>query len=195
MSATPRPAVLLVLGLLLIPAASQAQTSPSSPPPAQSEREPTMREPSMRELGAMMGQMMGQMGAMMGDMAQTMGGSMQRMMERMQKEGLQDPKNQHIEGKLAFLKAELQITSAQENAWNVFADSMRKAVAMKPANAAGREGGGATLPERMDDQTRQLEWRLAVLQAKQAAIAKLYTQLDAKQKTLADTLIEQIGLV
>lgn len=190
MSAVPHPAVLLVLGLLLSPATAQAQTSPSSPPPPQSER-----EPSMRELGAMMGQMMGQMGAMMGDMAQTMGGSMQRMMERMQKEGLQDPKNQHIEGKLAFLKAELQITSAQENAWNAFADSMRKAVAMKPANAAGREGGGATLPERMDDQTRLLQHRLAVMQAKKAAIDRLYTQLDSKQKSMADDLIEQIGLV
>ena len=45
------------------------------------------------------------------------------------------------------------------------------------------------------DGTRALEARLSALQARQAAIAKLYTQLDARQKTLADELIEQIGLV
>lgn len=183
--------VLLVLplaaALLAAPAALFAQAA--APPPRNEQGE---REPSMREMGAMMGQMMGQMGEMMGDMAQTMGSTMQRMLERMQKDGLQDPKNQHIEGKLAFLKAELQITSAQETAWASFADAMRKAAAIK---APAHEGRAATLPERLDDQARQLEWRLSVLQAKQAAIDALYTQLDAKQKTLADDQIEQIGLV
>lgn len=183
-------AAILLLAATLIPLPSAAQTAP--PPQGQSEREPAAREPSMREMGAAMGQIMGQMGQMMGEMAQTMGGTMQRMMEKMQKEGLSDPKTEHIEGKLAFLKAELQITAAQESAWTGFADAMRKAVAIK---TTAREGRGATLPERMDDQTRALEGRLAVLQAKQAAIQKLYTQLDAKQKTLADDLIEQIGLV
>lgn len=178
-------AAILFAALPFAPA--QAQTAPREPG-AESER-----EPSMRELGAMMGQMMGQMGAMMGDMAQTMGGTMQRMIERMQREGgLSDPKNEHIEGKLAFLKAELQITAAQENAWKTFADAMRKAAAIRPVT---REGRGASLPERLDDRTRALEARLSALQARQAAIAKLYTQLDARQKTLADELIEQIGLV
>lgn len=183
--------VLLVLplaaALLAAPAVLFAQASAPPPPNKQGER-----EPSMPEMGAMMGQMMGQMGEMMGDMAQTMGSTMQRMLERMQKDGLQDPKNQHIEGKLAFLKAELQITSSQDAAWASFAASMRKAAAIK---APAREGRAATLPERLDDQARQLEWRLSVLQAKQAAIDALYTQLDAKQKTLAEDLIEQIGLV
>jgi hypothetical protein len=186
--AASHPALVFLLAwLLAAPAPLHAQTTPPRDQDGPSEREPTMRE-----LGAMMGQMMGQMGEMMGDMAQNMGSTMQRMMERMQKEGsLRDPKNEHIEGKLAFLKAELQITSSQENAWAGFADAMRKAAAMKPP---GREGG-ATLPERMEDQTRMLQHRLAVMQAKKTAIDKLYAQLDARQKGLADDLIEQIGLV
>ena len=192
MSAIPHHAAILLLGFLLIPAVPLAQTAP--PQQGQSERAPSTREPSARELGESMGQVMEQMGRMMGNMAQSMGGSMQRMMDAVQREaGLRDRKDEHIEGKLAFLKAELQITSAQETAWNAFADAMRKAVAMKPA--AGREGRGGTLPERLDDQTRSLEGRLAVLQAKKAAIDRLYGHLDSRQKTLADDLIEQIGLV
>lgn len=175
-------AALLSAALLLPPAAAQ---TPKAEPPD--------REPTARELGEAMGEAMGQMGRMMGDMAQTMGGTMQRMLDAMQKErDLQEQQNRHIEGKLAFIRAELQIAPAQEKAWADFADAMRKAAATRPAETGSR---GATLPERLDRQTRQLEDRLAALQAKKSAIDRLYSHLDAKQKTLADDLIEQIGLV
>lgn len=182
-----RPALFLLLAsLLAAPAALHAQATPP-------RNEETGREPSMQELGEAMGKVMEQMGQMMGSMAQTMGGSMQRMMDAIQKEtGLRGKQDEHIEGKLAFLKAELQITAAQEGAWKSFADAMRKAAAMKPP---GPGSGGGTLPERLDDQARLLEGRLAVLQAKKAAIDRLYAQLDSKQKSMADDLIEQIGLV
>ncbi len=186
MTAIPHPAAILLLVLLLGPAAAQAQTAP----PAQ---ESAGQEPSARELGAAMGQVMEQMGRMMGGMAQSMGGSMQRMLDAMQKEaGLQGGKNEHIEGKLAFLKAELKITPAQEKAWESFAAAMRKAAAM---TLPGGAGAGATLPERMDSQARLLQGRLAMLQAKKDAIDRLYAVLSAEQKTSADDLIEQIGLV
>lgn len=188
--AIPLAAILLSAALLL-PTALPAQTAPTKP----SDRESSTQEPSARELGETMGQVMEQMGRMMGNMAQNMGGSMQRMLDAVQKEaGLRGRQDEHIEGRLAFLRAELQIASAQENAWNAFADAMRKASAMKPA-AAGTDGRGSTLPERLDGQARQLQGRLAMLEAKKAAIDRLYGHLDSRQKTLADDLIEQIGLV
>jgi hypothetical protein len=41
---------------------------------------------------------------------------------------------EHVEGRLAFIKAELKITDAQQPQWNAFADAVRE--------RAGREGDG-----------------------------------------------------
>jgi hypothetical protein len=46
----------------------------------------------------------------------------------------------HVEGSLAFLKTELEITRRQESAWNSFADAYRDFAASKPAMMM--QGGG-----------------------------------------------------
>jgi hypothetical protein len=73
-----------------------------------------------------------------------------------------------IEGRIAFLRAELKITDAQASAWNAFADALRAnaqklgqaraAMAHQPA-AAGQHHA-ATMAERLDTQERWLQARL-----------------------------------
>lgn len=190
-------AVLAMLAAPALPALAQAPQAPADqdhsthhPGAEQKPTPPAAAAPATPAAPGMgMGMMQGGQGQMpmMGNMGQMMGGDMHRMMEMMHGRGMMmDRGIRHLEGRLAFLKTELQITSAQENAWASFAEAMRKAAATKPAT--GHDGKPATLPER-------LQHRLAVMQAKKAAIDALYTQLDAKQKVLADDMIEQIGLV
>jgi uncharacterized small protein (DUF1192 family) len=194
-------AVIAMLAAGALPAQAQVSQAPAdqdhsahhpdadqktAPPAAAAPATPARPGMGMGGMGMMQGGQ-GQM-PMMGNMGgQMMGGDMHRMMEMMHGRGMMmDGGVRHLEGRLAFLKTELQITSAQEDAWASFAGAMRKAAATKPAT--GREGQAATLPERLDS-------RLATLTARKAAIDRLYAQLDAKQKSLADDLIERIGLL
>lgn len=177
------------------PGGDQKTAPPAGAAPA------TPARPGMGGMGMMQGGMMqggqGQM-PMMGNMGQMMGGDMHRMMEMMHGRGMMmDGGARHLEGRLAFLKTELQITSAQENAWNAFAEAMRKAVAA-PAAAGPRQdqaSKSSALPDRLDDQVQRQQSRVSMLQAKKAAVEQLYRQLSAEQKKMADDLIEQIGLV
>ena len=72
-------------------------------------------------MGGMMGQQDGQPG-MMGNMGQMM--PMMRQMMMGQQGGMGMP-FEHVEGRIAFLKAELKITDAQAPQWNAFADTLR----------------------------------------------------------------------
>lgn len=54
--------------------------------------------------------------------------------------GMMCPGGAHTEGRLAFLKAELRITDAQETAWNAYADAVR-AIDQKAASRSGVRGG------------------------------------------------------
>jgi hypothetical protein len=97
----------------------------------------------------------------------------------------------HIEGRLAFLHAELKISDAQQKAWNQFADRMResaktlgdvrKAAMMKPAS-------GQMPPmfsQKLDLQERSLKARLDLIRA----YKDLYSALSEDQKKLAEKLL------
>src|SRR6516225_250663 len=62
----------------------------------------------------------------------------------------------HIEGRIAFLRAELKITDAQMSAWNAFADALRanaKKLGEVRAAMMSRSGSGQqplTLADRLD---------------------------------------------
>ena len=73
----------------------------------------------------------------------------------------------HIEGRIAFLRAELNITEAQTTAWNAFADALRtnaKKLAQVRASMMPQPGAGQqqvpTIAERFDMQERWLLARL-----------------------------------
>jgi hypothetical protein len=119
--------------------------------------------------GAMMG-----MGPMMGKGAMMQGGSM------------------HIEGRIAFLKAELGITADQEAQWTVFADAMRaSAGTMRSMHETMMSGDGPprTLPERMEWHEQMMAQRLEQLRSMREAAGPLYDVLTAGQKEMADTLM------
>lgn len=97
-----------------------------------------------------------------------------------------------VEGRLAFLKAELKITEAQTAAWNQLADAIRTAAKhhnqrMK-AIFAGEERS-KTLPERVEAQEEFISIRLEQLRLIKAGLKNLYAVLSEAQKKEADDMV------
>lgn len=159
-------------------AIAQAQTAPTTPTrpmqPGMGQGGPGMMGQRGTMGPGMMGQGMMDQGGMPGVMPMT--GMMQMMRS-----------GEHIEGRLAFLKAELKITDSQEKAWSDFADAARKAAATtQGAHMGMRQMSGAagdvTLPQLLDRHQGNLEARLEATRAMKAALDPLYAALDEQQK-------------
>jgi hypothetical protein len=99
-----------------------------------------------------------------------------------------------VEGRIAFLRAELKITDAQANAWNTFADALRanaqKLGALRPAMMP-QPGSSSqqTLAERLDVQERWLSARLEGTRAIKAAFIPLVGTFSEDQKKNATELL------
>jgi hypothetical protein len=120
--------------------------------------------------------------------------------------GMKDP-TRHVEGRLAFIKAELAITEAQQPQWQAFADAFRANVkrmgemhaamgsgAMMPSaphggGMAGAMHGGAPLPERFESAERHMTMHLEMLRNMKTPATQLYAALSADQKKTADEII------
>ena len=103
-----------------------------------------------------------------------------------------------VEGRIAFLRAELKITDAQTNGWNAFADALRanaqKLAAIRPAMLAAPERQ-QTIMERLDGQEHWLTARLEGLRAIKAAFTPLFgTFSDDQKKTATELLGPHLGL-
>ena len=105
-----------------------------------------------------------------------------------------------VEGRIAFLRAELKITDAQANAWNTFADALRanaqKLGALRPAMMP-QPGSSAqqTLAERLDVQERWLSARLEGTRAIKAGFTPLFgTFSEDQKKTATELLGPHLGL-
>jgi hypothetical protein len=155
--------------------------------PADSAR-PGRAMPGMRQgqsggmpmMGADMGQMMGMMQMMRTMMLQ---GGMRSSMGMMPFD--------HIEGRIAFLKAELAITDEQEPQWNAFANALRtEAKTLQDQHMPMMNQGGSTSwPDRLALHERLLADRLAVLKALEAPVKSLYAVLSEQQRQKADELM------
>jgi predicted lipid-binding transport protein (Tim44 family) len=148
------------------PAAQTAQTPQAQPSrPMQPGMGPMGQDMGMMDQGGMMGGMPGMM-PMMG------------MMEMMH--------GQHVEGRLAFIKAELKIAGAQEKAWNDFANAVRQASA-KTRESGGHPMSGAVgnpltpmqLAERYE---KHLAARLEAIRMVKPTLEPLYASLNDEQK-------------
>lgn len=113
----------------------------------------------------------------------------------------------HVEGRIAFLRAELKITDAQAGAWDAFAAALRanaKALAaarepMMSQMKMGQAGMGAgqpqapmhvqSLAQRLDAQERWQTARLESTRAIKTAYTKLNDVLSPDQKKAADELL------
>jgi hypothetical protein len=136
----------------------------------------------------MQGQVAGPMGpgAMMGP----------QMMQMMMQVRMMDLPTDHIDGRIAYLHAELKITEPQMPAWTEFANVMRtNAKRVEDAQKGQPPRTTATAADRLDDQERWLTVRLESVKALKPAYAKLYAALDDKQKKIANELIApQMGI-
>ena len=139
-------------------------------------------------MSGMMGQQDGQPG-MMGNMGQMMP-MMRQMMGQQGGMGMGMP-YEHVEGRIAFLKAELKITDAQAPQWNAFAETLRSnALSHRAAyQRMTADGAPSTWPERLAFQQKMLSTRLDSLKDMEAAVKPLYAALNDEQRKLADQLM------
>lgn len=135
------------------------------------------RMSAMHDMGMM--HMMGMMGRGMGGMATI----------------------DRIEGRIAFLRAELKITDAQADSWNGFADALRanaKKLAEVRASMMPKPGDAppaSTLTARLEQQEQWLASRLEGTRAMKSAFVKLNELLsDDQKKTANDLLAPHLGI-
>ncbi|MEK7754127.1 MAG: Spy/CpxP family protein refolding chaperone, partial [Acidobacteriota bacterium] len=183
--------------LATVPLTSHSQTRPADDHgahrPAQAQPAPAAPGGMEMKGGATDG-MKG--GGMMG--GSMMGGDMSRMMTMMHS-GMMggDMPLKHVEGRLAFLKTELKITSAQEPQWTKFADVVRSTAKSAEGKNAGAakpammQGGmkASTAPDRLAHYEKTLTARLETVRALKAAVDPLYASLSDDQKKVADELL------
>src|SRR5262249_54783797 len=162
-------------------------SSPVAGQPAPQHQAPGMTPGSSGQMppqmpGGMMGSGTGT--PMMGMMGQ---GGMMPMM------GMGD----HIEGRIAFLKAELKITDAQTAQLNTFADVLRANAkrmsemrnTMMQGGMMGQGGTSLSAPDQFDRMERMMTAMLDAVKATRSALAPLYAVLSDDQKKMADQLI------
>jgi len=103
---------------------------------------------------------------------------------------------ERIEGRIAFLKAELAITDAQDAAWAGFAEALRGyAAGLKSTRMMGMDAASPDLLARLDQSDKQLSVKLDGVRALRAALAPLLEVLsDDQRATAAELLPVQIGL-
>jgi len=182
------------------PTAGDPHHPPQSATPAPAPAQPPTSQPGMGMTGHMpMMNMMGRMQDMMGGMPMMDMMAMMRMMEMM---GPGMPAIDRIEGRIAFLRAELNITEAQASAWNAFADAMRTnakklrevRASMMPQPDAGQQQA-LTMADRLDQQERWLLARLEGTRALKSAVTTLFGTLSEDQKKTANELLApQMGM-
>jgi hypothetical protein len=103
--------------------------------------------------------------------------------------------NEHVDGQLGFIEAELKISQAQIPQWNVFADAFRadkekQAQACEMAQEQARSMASAPLPDSMRMMADRLAAKIESIRAMQAAIGPLYAMLSQEQKKKADEIMK-----
>jgi hypothetical protein len=97
---------------------------------------------------------------------------------------------ERLEGRIAFLKAELQIGDKQAADWNNVADALRSSrqhlLDARQMLAMDDRLGSA---DRLEHYERHLSERLEALKAARVAFTRLYASLNESQKQTADTIL------
>lgn len=171
----------------------QPTVAPVQPGTQAQEGPPSANRPGMM-MGGMMGQQSGQSSMMGPGMMEQMMPMMRQMMMGQQggmgAMGAMGLPFEHVEGRIAFLKAELRITDAQAPQWNAFADTLRSNAKAHQAMHEQMTKGGlpSAWPERLAAQQKVLATRLDAVKALEAAAKPLYAALSDEQKKVADQL-------
>ena len=136
------------------------------------------------------------MGPGMMDPGSSMGrGRMMGMMGGCPMMGANGQASTFIDGRIAFLKAELAITEAQKGAWDAYADATKRNLeSMQGMWQTMRMVFDAKTPvERLDAHIAAMESRTKVLKDVKPSLAKLYETLSAEQKKNADEILTGMG--
>lgn len=178
--------------LLATVAVAQAQTAqPQGPGPHHPAAQAQGGAPAAPAPGMGMGMGTG-MG--MGMMQQMHGGGSMPMMEATPMgRGPMGMPFEHVEGRIAFLKAEIGITETQQKAWDGFAEALRgnagsmrrmhqRMMQKAPSDATG-------FPERLEAMAGMASARAEALKALVAAARPLYDALSEEQRGKADSLL------
>jgi hypothetical protein len=138
---------------------------------------------------------MGGMGQMGGHEMKGMGGMEHGGMRGMMRHMLCGP-TEHVEGRLAYLKAELKLTDQQQAAWSTFADAYRAAMQKTAQKCAAMDGAGADHAMQhgalghLTMMERHMTDHLELVRGLKAAIEPLYGVLTDEQKKAADQAFE-----
>lgn len=150
------------------------------------------------------GGMMGGMGGMMGGMGGMMGHGAQSGTDHGGEKGghgggmmmghMMCRTTEHVDGRLAYLKAELKLADAQTTQWNTFADAIRAATQKagqfcasmheQPASGASATSGG--LLAQFGAMERMMSAHLEEVRAVKTATESLFGVLSDEQKKAAD---------
>ncbi len=99
----------------------------------------------------------------------------------------------HVEGRLAFLRAELRITDQQAAAWAEFAQALRSARQhiLEARDVLGKAAGYASYSpsDRLEAYERHLAARLDAVHKARTAFERLYNVLDDGQRQTAAELV------
>lgn len=164
-------------------ARAQTVPDPHHPAPAAKQSQAQPQTPS----GMMGSGMMGR-----GMMERMMGGGSSEMMAGCQMAG---GGAVHADGRIAFLRAELNITDAQKAVWDAYAAQINK-------NLQSMQGMQKTMTTMMDAKTplERIDARIAVMDKRVQALkeikptlAALYAALSTEQKTKADQFLTGMG--
>jgi LTXXQ motif family protein len=109
--------------------------------------------------------------------------------------GGQGQSSAFVEGRIAFVKAELAITDAQKGAWDAYADAIKRNLhSMQDMASMMRAVFEAKTPvERLDAHLAAMEGRIKALQDVKPTLVKLYEELTAEQKRKADEILTAMG--
>ena len=191
MRLSPKSLATALFGLALVPFAAAVADEQHHQPEAATEAPSTM--PALQMMMPMMS-MMGQQPAgmpMMSMMGQGGMGMMGQSAMPMAGIPMQDT-GAHLEGRIAFLRAELGITEAQTRQWEAFAQALRDSTAKsKQAQTAAPQAAAATFLQRAEFQEQWLGARLEGLKEIKTAFTGLQAVLSEDQKKSAETLFTQ----
>lgn len=165
-------ALAVVLGLALAAAPVHAQQSPG--PHGQHGGQPGAAGKPAPKADMMGGR--GMMGGMMQGGAPGM---------------MQMGPGKHVEGRLAFLRAEIGITEAQASVWNGFADAVRSSGKNRMASMPMMQprDAKADWPATMEAHEKTIAAHLEALRTIRAAAQPLYAALNDDQKKIANELM------
>lgn len=91
-----------------------------------------------------------------------------------------------VETRMTDMKALLQITAAQEPAWQTFAAAAKQQATAMQAMRAQMQQSAGTAPERMAQRTAMMQQRSAGMATMSTAFNTLYAALTLEQKAVAD---------